>query len=137
MTWNSIKHKFVKKTSLQTLSKVFSLSSPWPVRNPSIPSNTTFRRFVVDWEDLKPYWKSGKRLHFSRWWIILLFTSFWKTLLTTERRLTMRYFLAVGLYPTFLNTGTTDKTFQQSGKCIFRYTLSDRYWRVQLVCIKV
>ena len=42
--------------------------------------------------------------------------SFSKTLLTTERRLTGREFLAVELSPTFLNTGTIDETFQQSGK---------------------
>ena len=47
---------------------------------------------------------------------ILLFTSFSKTLLTTERRLTGQQFLAVDLSTTFLNTGTTDETFQQSEK---------------------
>ena len=47
---------------------------------------------------------------------MLLFTSFSKTLLTTERRLTGCQFLAVDLSPAFLNTGTTDETFQQSGK---------------------
>ena len=47
---------------------------------------------------------------------ILLFTSFSKTLLNTARGLTGRSFLAVDLYTTFLNTGTTDETFQQSGK---------------------
>ena len=31
----------------------------------AILSNTTVRRSAVDQEDLKPYWKSGKRLHFS------------------------------------------------------------------------
>ena len=34
----------------------------------------------------------------------------------TERRLTGRYFLAVDLSLTFLNTGTNNDTFQQSGK---------------------
>ena len=38
------------------------------------------------------------------------------TLLTTERTLTGWKFLAVDLSPTFLNTGITDETFQQSGK---------------------
>ena len=47
---------------------------------------------------------------------MLLLTSFSKTLPTTERRLTGRQFLAVDLSPTFLNTGTTNETFQQSGK---------------------
>ena len=35
---------------------------------------------------------------------------------STERRLTGWYILAVELSPTFLNTGTTEETFQQSGK---------------------
>ena len=53
-----------------------------------------------------------------------LFTSFSKTLLTTKRRLTGWQFLAVDLSPTFLNTGTTDETFQQSGKQVsFRQLL--------------
>ena len=39
-----------------------------------------------------------------------------KILLTTERRLTGWYFLAVDLSPELLNTRTTDDTFQQSGK---------------------
>ena len=47
-----------------------------------------------------------------------------KTLLTTERRLTGRCFLAIDLSPTFLNTGTTNETFQQLGKQdSFRYLL--------------
>ena len=33
----------------------------------AILSDTTVRRFAVDREDLKPYWKSEKRSHFSRW----------------------------------------------------------------------
>ena len=41
---------------------------------------------------------------------------FSKTLLTAEKRLTGQYFLAVDLSPTFLNTGTTDETFRQSGE---------------------
>ena len=54
----------------------------------AILSDTTARRSAVDQEDLKPYWKSEKRSHFSRGSTILLFTSFSKTLLTTEKRLT-------------------------------------------------
>ena len=46
----------------------------------------------------------------------LLFTTFSKTLLTTERRLTGQYFSAVDLSPKFLNTRTNNETFQQSGK---------------------
>ena len=32
----------------------------------AILSDTTVRRSAVDSEDLKPYWKSQKRPHFSR-----------------------------------------------------------------------
>ena len=46
----------------------------------------------------------------------LLFTNFSKALLTTKRRLTGQYFLVVDLSLTFLNTVTTNKTFQQCGK---------------------
>ena len=56
----------------------------------AILSDTPVRRSAVDREDLKPYWKLEKRPHFSRGSTILLFTSFSKTLLTTERRLTGR-----------------------------------------------
>ena len=45
-----------------------------------------------------------------------LFASFSKTLLTIEKRLAGQWFLAVDLFPTCLNTGTTDETFHQSGK---------------------
>ena len=56
--------------------------------------------------------------------MIPLFTSFLKTFLTTERRLTEQSFLAVDLSLIFLNTGTTDETFQQSGKLdSFRHVL--------------
>ena len=54
----------------------------------AILSDTTVRRSTVDQGNLKPYWKSEKRSHFSRWSEILLFTRFSKTFLTTERRLT-------------------------------------------------
>ena len=52
---------------------------------------------------------------------IIILTSFSKTLLVTERRLTGGgggggILDPADLFPTFLNTGTTDETFQQSGK---------------------
>ena len=40
-----------------------------------ILSDATVRRSAVDQECLKPYWKSEKRPHFSRWSIILLLTT--------------------------------------------------------------
>ena len=64
--------------------------------------DTTVRRSAVDSEDLKPYWKSEKRPHFSRWSTILFFRSFSKTLLTKERGLTSR--------PSYLGQQTTNFT---------------------------
>ena len=107
----------------QTLSKALDISSakswvfPDLLKALAILSDTTARRSAVDREDLKPYWKSQKRPKFSRWPKILLFASFSKTLLTKERRLTGQLFLAVNLFfPTFLNTGTTNESFQKSEK---------------------
>ena len=103
------------------MSKALQISSapaqvaPDLLKALAILSDTTVRRSAVDWEDQKPYWKSEKRPHFSRRSAILLFTSFLKTLRTTERQLTGQKFLAVDLSPTFLNTGTTNENFQQSG----------------------
>ena len=74
------------------------------------------RRSTVDREDLKPYCKSEKRPHSlgdQQFYYLQVFS---KTLLATERRLTGKWFLAVDLSPTFLNTGTIDEAFQQSGK---------------------
>ena len=78
----------------QTLSKALDISSatapvaPDLLKALAILSDATVRRSAVYPEDLKLYWKSEKIPHFSRWSTILLFTSFSKTLLTTERRLT-------------------------------------------------
>ena len=77
-----------------------------------ILSDTTLRRSAVDREDLKPYWKS-KKGHISpgdqQYYYLHVFKDF-----TNHRKKTN--FLAVDVFPTFLNTRTTDKTFQQSEK---------------------
>ena len=76
----------------QTLSKALGISSatarvaPGLLKALEILSDTSVKRSAVDQEDLRPYWNSEKRPHFSSWSTILLFTSFSKTLLT-ERRL--------------------------------------------------
>ena len=54
--------------------------------------------------------------------------------LTIEWRLTGRDFLTVDISPTFLNTGTTDETFRQSGK---QDSFRHFHLRVQPVCKKV
>ena len=81
-----------------------------------ILSDTTVRSSAVDRDGIKPYLKSENRPHFYRWPISLLLISFSKNLLTTEGTQARRQFSAVHLSSKFLNTGTNDETFQQSGK---------------------
>ena len=82
------------RPACQTLSKALDISNasasvaPDVLKALALLSDTTMKRSVVDQEDLKTYWKSQNRPHFSRWTTILLLTSFSKTLLTIERRLT-------------------------------------------------
>ena len=94
--------------------KCHSWSSLRPIKSPSNSLRHNCQKSAIDREDLKPYWKSEKRPYFFRESTVLLFRRFSKTSLTTEKSLTE--FLAVDISPTFLNTGTTDETFQQSGK---------------------
>ena len=75
----------MKKTSM---SSATSCVAPDLLKALAILSDTTVQRSAVDQEDLKPYWKLEKKPHFSRWPTNKLFTSFSKTLLITERRLT-------------------------------------------------
>ena len=64
LTWNSIRLKFVKKTSMPNPAKSLgyikchSSSSPDLLIALAILSDTTVRRSEVDREDVKPYWKS-------------------------------------------------------------------------------
>ena len=69
-------------------SKATAMVAPDLLNALAILSDTTVRISAVDWEDLKPYSKLEKRSYFCRWLTMLLFASFSKTLLTTERRLT-------------------------------------------------
>ena len=48
------------------ISSVMAQEAPDLFKALAILSDTTVRRSVVDREDLKPYWKSEKRQHFSR-----------------------------------------------------------------------
>ena len=57
------------------------------LKAPAILSDTAVRRSAVDQQELKPYWKSEKRSHFSRWSTILLFARFSNTLVTTETKI--------------------------------------------------
>ena len=71
LTKNSIQLRFVKKTSkpnsIKGLGylKCYSLISPRTIKKALvILSDTTVRRSTVDREDLKPYWKSEKKIAF-------------------------------------------------------------------------
>ena len=123
----------------QILSKVMDISSatawaaPNLLKGLTILSDTTVWRPAVDRENLKPYYKSEIRLHFSRWSASLSFTSFSKTLLTTERRQTGCWFLAIGFSPTFLKKGPLIRPSNN----LENKSPSDTYSRIQLVCMKV
>ena len=113
-----------RRPASQTLSKALDISIATAqatldlLKIQAILSDTTLRRSIVDQENLKPYWKSENRPDFSNWSTNLLWTSFSKTLLTIERRLIGWYCLDVDLSLTYINTGTTNATFQQSEKTI-------------------
>ena len=122
--------RFWRTPACQTLSNILNISSATAQVAPdllnalAITSDTTVRRFVVDQEDLKPYQKSDKRPNFYRWS---------KTLLTTERRLTGQQFLAVGT----LHHSEIQEPPMRPSNNMENKTLSDTYWRVHLVCMKV
>ena len=132
LTWNSRWLTFVRKTSMLNPNKslgYINLSSPRPDKSPS--NSIRFNcQICSSSKRSKSILETRKGTNFSGWWTILLFTSFLKTLLTTERRLTEQQFLAADLSPTFSNTEATDETFQKSGK----KTTLDTYWKVQLIC---
>ena len=111
----------------------YSSSSPRSIKSPSISIRTTVKRSTVYREDLKPYWKSEKRPHFSKWSTSLLFISSSKTLLITERRLNGRQFLPVYFSQHSQIQGPPKRPSTNLENKIH----SDTYWRVQLVWIKV
>ena len=108
---------FWRRPACQTPSKALNISNTLTRVVPdlfhalAILSEKILIRSTIDREDLKSYWKSEKRLYFSRGWTSLLSTSFSKTLITIEIGLKGQQFLVVDFSPTFLNTGTTDETF--------------------------
>ena len=73
---------FRRTSSCQTLLKALDISiaaakeAPNLLKSLSILSDATVRRFAIDREDLKPYWKSEKRPDCWRWLASLLFNSF-------------------------------------------------------------
>ena len=94
LTWNSIRLKFVKKTSMPNpvkslgYIKCHSSSSPRPVESPSNSIRYNCEK-ICSWSGRpKTILEIRKKAYSSRWSTILLFTSFSKTLLTAERKLT-------------------------------------------------
>ena len=98
----------MKKTSMPNPAKSLgyikchSSSSPRPVKSSSNSIRYNCDK-ICSWSRRpKTMLEIRKKTYFSRWSTILLFTSFSKTLLTTERRLTGRWFLALYLSPNIL-----------------------------------
>ena len=48
-------------------SKYYNSGSPRPVESPGKSIRYNCQRSAANQEDLKPYWESEKRTHFSRW----------------------------------------------------------------------
>ena len=69
-----------RRPARPTLSKALDISSATAgitldlLKASAILSDATVRGSEVDREDQKPYWKSEKRLHLSKWSTILLLT---------------------------------------------------------------
>ena len=96
LTWNSVRLEFVEKTSMPNpvkslgYIKCYSSSSSRPIKSPSNSIRCNCKKICSWLRRPKTILKIRKRPYFSRWSTILLFLSFSKTLLTTERRLTGR-----------------------------------------------
>ena len=92
MTWNSIRLKSVRKTSMLNLVrsleyiKCYSVSSPRTVN--SLTNSIWFNcQKICSWlRTPKTKFEIRKRSHFCKWSKILLFTSFSKILPTTQIR---------------------------------------------------
>ena len=93
LTWNSVRLKFVKKTSMPNPVKSFEyikcyrLRSPRPVKSSCNSIRYNYKKICSWSRKPKTILKIKKKPHFLRWSTILLFTSFSKTWLTIERRL--------------------------------------------------
>ena len=108
LTRKSIRFKFVKKTSMPNPVKTLGYITCYSTIRYSIRYNC---KKICSWSRrIKTILEIRKKAVFL--WVStnLLFTSFSKTLLTTERRLTGWYFLVADLSQIFLNTETTNET---------------------------
>ena len=91
-----------RRPACQTLLKALDISSttawvaPDLLKALAILSDTTVRRSVVDWEDLKPHWKSEKRphlIHFKKIFVKGLDHSM------TQKRVQAQFFYTFPCYP--------------------------------------
>ena len=121
---------FLKKTSIPNLVKslgyikCYGSRGSMPAKSPNL-SNITVRRSENDCKDLKSYLKPEKRP--------IIYSFFKKNRLATERRVTGWLVLALDPRSAFLNTATTDKTFQKFRKQYsFRHILKS-----VVVCMKI
>ena len=108
MTSNSLRLRFVKKTSMSNLVKslsyikCYSSSTSRPAKSPSNSIRYNCLKIYSWLRRPKTIPKKRKKIHISQNVQQTYYLQVFQTLLTTERRLTGWKFLA----PTFLNTGT-------------------------------
>ena len=77
----------MKKTSMSNPVKTLRYTKCYRVASDLlILSDTTVRRSAFDWYDLKPYWKSVKRLHFTEVIKKPIIYKFFKDLVSHEKK---------------------------------------------------
>ena len=118
----SWKYKFVKKTSMPTsveslgYIKCYSSSSPRPVKSPSNSIRQNCQK-ICGWS-----WRPKTILQIRKKATFLYMINnpitykFVKDFANHRKKTNRAVVFSIELSPTFLNTGTTDETFQQSGK---------------------
>ena len=87
---NTKKRKLPNPVKCIGYIKCYSLSRPIPVKSPSNSIRYNCNKICSGPRRPKTILEIRKRPHFSRWSIVLLFTGFSKTLLTTKKSLTGR-----------------------------------------------
>ena len=120
LTWKSIRLKSTKKTNMSNPienlghMKCDSLINLDLLKILATLSDTTIPTSAIDQKTWNHTGNQKKDL-ISRWLMTVIY-KFFKTLLTTKRRLTVQYFLAVDLSTTYADLQITDETFPHSGK---------------------
>ena len=91
------------------------------------PDLLTTLAFLLEWDDLKPCWKSQEVTSLS-------FTSFSKILLTKENKNNRAVVFSNWPYP---QQSQKQGPQMRPSNDLENKIISDTYWRVQLVCMKV